>query len=289
MARATVETMTSLLCFGLGYTARVFAERKRREGWRILGTSRNPAPGGSIELLHFDRDHPVLPDCIKGISHVLVSIPPDDLGDPVVDLAGKVLASSGDLVWVGYLSTTGVYGDRNGGWVDENSKLLPTSERSRRRVAAEQSWLALWREHGVPVHIFRLAGIYGSGRNLLETARKGQAKRIDKAGQVFSRIHVEDIATVLEASIARPNPGRAYNVCDDLASAPAEVVAYACELLGIEAPPLVPFELAELSLMARSFYLDNKRVSNKRLKEELGVTFAFPDYRAGLRSLAAEL
>jgi len=281
--------MPGLLCFGLGFTARVLAERKRRMGWRVVGTSREPGAGGLIELLQFDRRNPLSPDRLKGVSHVLVSIPPDDMGDPVVDLAGQALKSSRELEWVGYLSTTGVYGDRDGGWVDEDSDLLPTSERSRRRVAAEQAWLALAHDHAVPVHIFRLAGIYGPGRNLLETARNGRAKRIDKPGQVFSRIHVEDIGTVLEASIAHPNPGRVYNVCDDLAASPAQVTAYACELLGITPPPLVSFEAADLSPMARSFYRDNKRVSNQRLKEELGVTFAFPDYRAGLQALAADM
>ena len=152
-------------------------------------------------------------------------------------------------------------------------------------MQAESQWLALWREHGVPVHIFRLAGIYGPGRNQLETVRAGTAKRIHKPGQVFSRIHVEDIVRVLRASMARPDPGRIYNVCDDVAADPAEVVAFAAGLLGVEPPPLIAFEEAGLSPMAESFYRDNKRVRNDRIKTELGVSLAYPSYRAGLTAL----
>jgi nucleoside-diphosphate-sugar epimerase len=185
--------------------------------------------------------------------------------------------------WVGYLSTTGVYGDRAGGWVDEASALTPAGERGRRRVAAEAGWRAL----GLPLHIFRLAGIYGPGRSALDSVRAGKAQRIDKPGQVFSRIHVDDIAAVLDASIARPYPGAIYNVCDDDPAPPQDVIAYACALLGRAPPPLVPFDQAALSPMARSFYGESKRVSNRRIKDELGVRLRFPDYRAGLDALAA--
>src|SRR5262249_20681584 len=162
-----------------------------------------------------------------------------------------------------YLSTTGVYGDRGGGMVDEASALLPTGPRGRARVAAEQGWLALHRDHGVPVHIFRLAGIYGPGRNALTTVRSGQARRIVKPGQVFSRIHVDDIAAVLRASMSRPRPGAIYNVCDDDPAPPQDVIALACELLNVPPPPEIPYADAEptMSEMARSFYTDNKRVS----------------------------
>jgi nucleoside-diphosphate-sugar epimerase len=156
------------------------------------------------------------------------------------------------------------------------------------RVRAETGWLDLWRERGMPVHLFRLAGIYGPGRSALDTVRAGNAKRIDKPGQVFSRIHVEDIAAVLRASMARPNPGAAYNLCDDEAAPPQEVIAYACALLGVEPPPLVPFDQAELSPMARSFYADNKRVRNDRIKRELGVVLTYPTYREGLQAQIAQ-
>ena len=192
------------------------------------------------------------------------------------------------LAWLGYLSTTGVYGDRGGGWVDETSRLQPTGDRGRRRVAAEQGWLDLWNRRGVPVHIFRLAAIYGPGRSAFDALRAGTARRICKPGQVFSRIHVEDLANVLIASMERPRPGAVYNVCDDDPAPPAAVVGYAAELLGIEPPPLVPIEAAGLSPMARSFYDDNKRVANGLIKTELGVTLRYPDYRAGLAAILAE-
>ncbi|MDX1402863.1 MAG: SDR family NAD(P)-dependent oxidoreductase, partial [Kiloniellales bacterium] len=163
--------------------------------------------------------------------------------------------------------------------------LRPTSDRSRRRVAAEAEWIALHERYGLPVHIFRLAGIYGPGRNTLETLRKGEGRRIVRPGQVFSRIHVEDIAKVLEASIASPAPGRIYNVCDDCAEEPARVVEFACKLLGIEPPEAEDFAQADLSPMARTFWADNKRVSNRRIHEELKVELSYPDYKAGLRAL----
>jgi nucleoside-diphosphate-sugar epimerase len=283
-----------LFVFGLGYSAQVFARRLRARGWRVAGTTRSPEAATAlraegVEALLFDRDRPLSTPAaaLAGTSHLLASVPPDQAGDPVLDLHGPDIAACASIAWVGYLSTTGVYGDRGGDWVDENSELEPTGPRSMRRRAAERAWLELQRHHGLPVHIFRLAGIYGPGRSALDQARAGTARRIDKPGQVFSRIHVDDIATVLEASIARPNPGRAYNICDDNPAPPAEVVAQACALLGLEPPPLVPYEAAALSPMARSFYRDNKRVSNRRIKEELGVSLAYPDYQAGLKAILA--
>ncbi|MDH3594043.1 MAG: SDR family oxidoreductase [Rhodospirillales bacterium] len=292
----TRDTPPRLFCFGLGYTARVLAERLLAQGWRIAGTVRGDREAetlarGSFEVYPFDRARPLADPAatLAGTTHLLSSVPPDAEGDPVIDGHGADIAALAGLAWAGYLSTTGVYGDRDGGWVDEDSALEPTGARGRNRVSAEAAWLALQGDHGVPVHLFRLAGIYGPGRNALATVRAGQAKRIDKPGQVFSRIHVDDIAAVLEASMARPNPGRAYNVCDDDPAPPAEVIAYACGLLGLAPPPLVPFEQAELSSMARSFYRDNKRVSNRRIKQELGVELSYPNFRSGLdRLFAAE-
>jgi nucleoside-diphosphate-sugar epimerase len=215
-------------------------------------------------------------------------VPPDAEGDPVLAEHAHDIAARRGLRWLGYLSTTGVYGDRRGGRVDEDSALAPSGERGRRRVAAEAGWLDLHRRRSVPVHIFRLAGIYGPGRSALDTVRQGRAQRIDKPGQVFSRIHVADLAAVLRASMARPDPGAIYNVCDDDPAPPEAVIAHACALLGVEPPPLVPFDTADLSPMARSFYDDNKRVSNRRLKEVLGVTLAYPSYKDGLQALLSE-
>jgi nucleoside-diphosphate-sugar epimerase len=190
-----------------------------------------------------------------------------------------------NAAWIAYLSTTGVYGDHGGGWVTEESPLAPNTERGARRLAAERQWLALPQ----PAHLFRLAGIYGPGRNQLLTVVDGTARRIIKPGQVFSRIHVDDIAATLEASIASPNPGRAYNVCDDEPCPPQDVVAYAAKLLGKPVPPDIAFVDAALSPMARSFYADSKRVSNRRIREELGVKLLYPTYREGLKALAAAI
>lgn len=286
-------TTRRLFCFGLGFSAQAFATRLLERGWQVAGTTRSEAKAErlrqqGIEVHLFDRgralDNPE--DALRGTTHLLSSVPPDRDGDAVLDEHGPAIRDMAPaLAWAGYLSTTGVYGDRDGGWVDEESALFPTSERSRRRVAAEAQWRELASDGGLPLHVFRLAGIYGPGRNPLDTVREGRAKRIDKPGQVFSRIHVTDIANVLEASMARPAPGRIYNVCDDEPAAPAEVTAYACELLGVEPPPLVPLESAGLSDMGRTFWRDNKRVDNTRLHEELGVTLAYPDYRCGLEFL----
>ena len=279
-----------LFCFGLGYSALALARLLAPAGWTVTGTSRSAETAAELRTQGlaatvFDRDHPLASPALHAATHVLVSIPPDAEGDPVLDRHGLDIADLPGLAWLGYLSTTGVYGDRGGGWVDESSALLPTGERGRRRVMAEKGWRALWRERGVPVHIFRLAAIYGPGRSPFAALRAGLAKRIDKPGQVFSRIHVGDLARVLAASIARPRPGAVYNVCDDEPAPPEAVVAYAARLLGIAAPPLVPFEEAELSPTARGFYDDNKRVRNALIKTELDVILRYPDYRAGLAAI----
>ncbi len=271
-----------LLCLGLGYTARALTRRLGSD-WSIIGTTRDGGGAG----LRFDRAHPLTAAQFAGVTHILVSIPPDEAGDPVLDSHAEEIAGLTSLRWLGYLSTTGVYGTRDGGWVDEASELRPTGARGARRVAAEAGWLGLWRRRGVPAHIFRLAGIYGPGRSAFDALRAGTAKRIDSAGQVFSRIHVDDIAGVLLASIARPRPGGVYNVCDDEPAAPAEIAAYAAGLLGMAPPPLVPLAEADLSPMARSFYVDNKRVSNALIKTELAVALSYPDYRAGLAAIRA--
>jgi nucleoside-diphosphate-sugar epimerase len=286
-------TRPHLFCLGLGYTGLALAHRLAALGWLVTGTCRRTEKMAALReagfsTVLFDRDHPVDATALHGATHLLVSVSPDAAGDPVLAFHGDDIAAMLGLCWLGYLSTTGVYGDRGGGWVDETAELRPTGERGRRRVAAEAGWLDLWRAHGSPVHIFRLAGIYGPGRSALDALRAGTARRIDKPGQVFSRIHVEDLASVLLASIERPRPGAVYNVCGDDPAPPEMVVAYAAQLLGKPPPPLVPLDAAGLSPMARSFYDDNKRVSNQLIKTELGVRLRYPDFRAGLAAILAD-
>jgi nucleoside-diphosphate-sugar epimerase len=226
---------------------------------------------------------------LRQADHVLVSVPPGPDGDRVLACHGPDIAAMTALQWLGYLSTTGPYGDRQGGWVDETTPPVPSTERGQRRLDAENAWLALYCSDGVPVHIFRLAGIYGPGRNQLADVAAGKARRVVKPGQVFSRIHVDDIAAVVVASMARPRAGAIYNVCDDEAAPPQDVVTHAAALLGVDPPPEIPFAEAALSPMARSFFADSKRVRNDLIKSELGVELAYPTYRDGLAALLSSV
>jgi len=286
-----------LFCFGLGYSAGRLAHALIADGWRAAGTTRTAAGQAHLaaegfDAYRFDGDTP-LADAqasLAGTTHLLASVPPGPEGDAVlIHHAGDIRALK-TLAWIGYLSTTGVYGDTLGATVDESSNLNPTSQRGRQRADAEAAWLRLARDGDLPVHVFRLAGIYGPGRSALDQVRSGTARRIDKPEHLFSRIHVDDIANVIRASIAKPNPGAVYNVCDDEAASPADVTAFACDLLGVAPPPAIPFEEARVSMspMALSFWRDNRRVSNRRIGDELGVMLKYPNYREGLRAVLAE-
>jgi nucleoside-diphosphate-sugar epimerase len=285
--------MTTLLSFGHGYSARALGRRLLAEGWRVIGTTRSATSAAAIraegaEAVAWD-DTAAVAAALAAASHILISAAPDAAGDPVLARYGAAIAAAAPrLDWAGYLSTTGVYGDHQGGWVDEDTALGPTTARGRMRVAAEAAWQRLAAETGLRLHIFRLAGIYGPGRGPFAKLREGSARRIVKPGQVFSRIHVEDIAAVLAASIARPDPGRIYNVCDNEAAPPEDVIAHAAQLLGLPVPPAEAWDEADMSPMARSFYAESKRVRNDRITRELGVRLAYPDYRAGLAALLAE-
>jgi len=276
----------TLLSLGHGYSAQALARRLLPQGWRIIGTTRSP---DKAEALRRDGVEPViwpgtpLAPLIAGASHILCSVAPGPGGDPVVAEAAAALRAARPA-WVGYLSTTGVYGDHDGGWVDETSPLTPSTLRGVQRVQAEAEWQAL----GLPLHIFRLAGIYGPGRGPFAKVRNGTARRILKPGQVFSRIHVEDIAQVLAASIRRPDPGAVYNVCDDDPAPPEAVIGHAAQLLGLPLPPAEDFATAEMTPLARSFYAENKRVRNDRMKRDLAVRLLYPSYREGLAALLAE-
>lgn len=281
----------TLLVFGHGYSAAALSRRLVPAGWQVLGTTRRAENLADLEAMGVSGlvwPGSDMSAALAQADHVLISTAPDEAGDPVLLALGKdIAARASRLRWVGYLSTTAVYGDHGGDWVDETTPLAPATRRGRWRVAAETAWQELAVECGLPLHIFRLAGIYGPGRGPFAKVRAGTARRIIKSGQVFSRIHVEDIARVLEASMAHPVAGAVYNVCDDEAAPPEDVIALAAELLGLPLPQAVAYEDAEMTPMARSFYAESKRVRNDRLKSELGVKLEFPDYRSGLRDLLA--
>lgn len=289
-ASATGNYAGRLFCFGMGYSAGMLSRVLQEKGWYCSGTSRSPERDSTFPCFHFDADSGLDPagyaDFLQA-THILHSIPPQESGDPVMPVIESAVLSPA-LQWFGYFSTTGVYGNHDGRWVDETTPPNPSGIRQQRRAAAEQAWIEQYNARKLPVHIFRLAGIYGPSRSSFDALRNGTARRIDKPEQVFSRIHVEDIVNVVLASFAYPNPGRTYNVCDDLPAPSADVTAYAASLLGMEAPPLRPFDRADLSPMARSFYRDNRRVKNLRIKDELGVKLAYPSYKEGLEAILAQ-
>jgi hypothetical protein len=285
-----VSSPRRLLCLGLGYTAEVLARRLARQGFAIVGTTRDVARKRSSlgpdaddwRLIEWNGEGPLPDDALAESTHLLHSIMPDADGDPILRWHAEALAAA-PPIWIGYLSTTGVYGDHQGAWVDETTAPRPSKDRTRGRLAAEQTW------QGLGAQVFRLAGIYGPGRSALERVERDDTP-IAKPGKLFNRIHVDDIATVLEASIARPHPGRLYDVADGQPASQVDVLAYAAELLERPSKPAVPFEHAELSPMARSFWDDDVRITARRIRDELGVTLAHADYRAGLRAcLAARL
>lgn len=286
--------MTSLLCIGLGYSAQVFAAHVARAGWTVAGTSTSAEGADRIKALGydgivFDGSAPSEPlrAALASATHLLISTPPDADGDPLLRHHADDLKRTSALKWIGYFSTIGVYGDHGGAWIDETTPATPTNVRSRWRLDAENAWLDLGRAKGTRTEVFRLPGIYGPGRGPLVSVRNGSARAIVKPGQVFNRIHVEDIANVLAAAIARPTGHAIFNVSDDEPAPSHEVIAYAAEQLGLPAPPSIDFDSADLSPMARSFYAECKRVSNQRVKTALGVTLLFPTYRDGMKRDAA--
>lgn len=271
----------TLLSIGHGFSARALTPLLLQRGWTVIGTTRSETKlkqleeTGVVPMLWPGED---LEPAMAQASHLLLSAAPTELGDPFLN---AIDVSTHSFSWVGYLSTTGVYGDHQGGWVDENTRPSPSTKRGQLRVLAESQWQST----DLPVHFFRLAGIYGPGRGPFAKVRAGTARRIIKKNQVFSRIHVDDIAQVLMASIEHPNPGAIYNLCDDDPAPPEDVIAHAAELLGLPVPEPIPFEEAEMTTMARSFYAESKRVRNDKIKTDLGVTLKFPDYKSGLADL----
>jgi dTDP-D-glucose 4,6-dehydratase len=283
------DPLMRLFCFGYGYSAASLARRLSPRDVAVAGTrtSLDAAQEPGVELVAYKGDLPSaeVRSLLIGTTHLLVSIPPDLEGDVVLRHYRDEIAALDELAWVGYLSTVGVYGDHKGAWVDEESATRPTSERSLRRLQAEQAWLDFRNATGRRVEIFRLSGIYGPGRSVIDNLKAGTARRVSKPGQVFNRIHVDDIARVLTAAIDQDTGHRIYNVSDDEPAPPEDVVAYAAELLGLPVPPLVRFEAAGLSAMAASFWGESRRVRNTRMRRDLGVELLYPTYREGLRAL----
>lgn len=279
----------TLLSFGHGYSAQALTRLLLPKGWRIIATTRTEEKAKNLVATGVE---PVvwpgtdLGAALRDANALLISAAPTTEGDVVLAAyRAEIAARAAQYDWVGYLSTTGVYGDHGGAWVDETTALNPATKRGQARVAAEADWQSIT---DLPLHIFRLAGIYGPERGPFAKVRAGTARRIIKKGQVFSRIHVEDIAQVLEASLRHPRPGGIYNVCDDDPAPPQDVIGYAAELLGLPLPPAQDFETAEMTPMARSFYAESKKVRNELIKSELGVKLKYPDYKTGLQAMLRE-
>ena len=281
-----------LFIYGYGFVGRALARRMRAKGWGVSATYRNPSDGEAMRAEGVDAvaadDKDAIAARLSDVQAVLVTPPPGPEGCPALQVLVPALAKAGAFPdWIGYISTTGVYGDRRGGWVFEDSRLAAQSPEGARRVAAERDWLEVGRGMGLTVTIHRLPGIYGPGRSAFDRLREGRAKRYDAPGHVVGRVHVDDVAAGLEASIARPRAGGIYNLVDDEPAANSAVIAHAARLLGLPEPPLTPLDIEALPVKAQRFYRENRRVSNARAKAELGWRPAYPTYREGLAAILA--
>jgi len=285
--------MPHIFIFGFGFTARALADVLDPSEYQISATSRSPE--GAAEITAFGAQGFVFSDerqpsadlkqAVSSATHILSSVPPGTMNDPVLAALADTISDADDLQWLGYLSTIGVYGDHQGQWVDEATPAAPQSQRSKRRLSAERAWQQAAQKKGAPLSIFRLAGIYGPGRSAIDRVRAGAARCIIKPDQVFNRIHVGDAARIITASLDRPQNDGIYNLTDDLPAPPQDVIAYAAKIMDAPPPPHVAFEDANLSAMAKSFYSENKRVRNQRIKDDLGVTLQFPTYKQGLEAI----
>lgn len=283
-----------LFVFGIGYSASAIVRYVAADGGRVVGTVQTQAKADLLAqsglatrvFAGASRDAAIARELIESDA-ILISVPPDAQQDPVLRAYADDLAQASHVRWIGYLSTVGVYGDHGGAWVDETTQPTPADGRSRNRLVVERQWLDFGAVHRIPVQIFRLAGIYGPGRNQLVQLAEGKARRIIKPGQVFNRIHVEDIAQIVAASLANPRAGAIYNGADNEPAPPQDVVSFAAALCGVEPPPEIAFEHADLTAMGRSFFMETKRVRNRLLRDELGVILRYPTYREGLAALRA--
>ncbi|MBS0232450.1 MAG: SDR family oxidoreductase [Proteobacteria bacterium] len=288
--------MRRLFCFGLGYCAAELGRRLLPRGWTVAGTTAHAEKISALGARGFEPylfEGTSAPEDVAGAlrsaTHILLSIPPDAEGDPALRHFGNALAENRSITWIGYFSTVGVYGDAQGNWVDETTDPKPGTERGRRRLKAEADWIDLSAKSGKSLVIYRLPGIYGPGRSAIDQLKAGTARRVFKPGQFTNRVHVADIANAVEASMELGPGAHVFNVTDDLPAPPQDVIAYGAELLGVPCPPATdPSDIA-LSPAARSFYIENKKVSNARMKSELGVKLAYPTYFEGLKAIAGRL
>ena len=275
-----------MLIFGLGYSGAAVAREAAAAGFAVVGTVRGSAPAiAGVATVAFDAAGAE----IAGATHLLATAPPDAGGDPVLARYAVAIAAAARLRWVGYLSTTGVYGDRGGGWVDEATEPAPSGPRGERRVAAETAWRAA--AAGRALDLFRLAGIYGPGRSPLDAVRAGTARRVVKPGHAFGRIHRDDIVAAVLAAMRQERAGpRVLNLADDTPAETAEVTAEAARLLGLPVPEAVPFETAwaGMSPMGRSFWAENRKVASRGTQDALGIGWRYPSYREGLRATLAQ-
>lgn len=283
-----------LFCFGYGYVAEHLAKKLKQDdpSWEICGTTRDKERLASmredgIKAYIFSDDKPFHDPLfiLKDVTHILISIPPNEQGDIVFQTHARDILQIASIGWMGYCSSTSVYGNRDGDWVDETAEIRPSSERGSKRARAESAWLKTRRVAGIPINIFRLSGIYGPERSAIDSVRAGDTRRIFKDGHVFNRMHIDDIVAVMIASMSQPQPGDIYNLADDMPAPSHELIAYACGLLGKTPPAMVNYEDIEMAPMARSFYKDNKRIRNDKIKEKLGITLKHPDYKSGLDAI----
>ncbi len=285
--------MNHLFCFGLGYCAAELSRRLAVKGWKISGTTAHPdkipllEARGVVPYLFDGTSAPrEIADALNSATHILLSIPPDADGDPAFHRFADIIAASATLTWIGYFSTVGVYGDAHGNWVDETTEPNPGTQRGQRRLMAEAAWIDLAKTSGKSLVVYRLPGIYGPGRSAIDQLRAGTARRIFKPGQYTNRVHVADIATAVEASMHLDRGVHIFNVTDDLPAPPQDVIEYGAELLGVPCPPATDPADEAVSSATRSFYIENKKVSNARMKSQLGITLAYPTYFDGLKAIA---
>jgi dTDP-4-dehydrorhamnose reductase len=276
-----------LLIFGYGYTASNIAKNLDKTEWIINSTSRSKTADKWCNIVNFNDKNKII-EILKQASHILISIPPNSKGDLTIKYFEQISLDQTNIKWIGYLSSTSVYGDHKGAWVDEQTKANPLTQRGKNRLLAEKQWLKFGKKHKIAVNIFRLSGIYGIDRNALTQIKNKTARSIYKEGQVFSRIHVFDIANTIIAAMHKAPLGQSeiFNISDDHPCSTIEVNNYAAQLLKTDAPEIIDFRNARLTEMAKEFYIDNKRVCNKKVKEKLGISLQFPTYKEGLQSIA---